>query len=147
MSQYGVVSDFILSVEIEVVQPSEHASGLVIVFGYQDESNFYFLNLTGLGGVWQCVLSQVTPGGLVKVPEQFSMGSMELNRCHLLKLERQVITGNVRFYMDDMDRPVLAFVDTTLQHGEVGMGLHHDTALKREPEIKAVRASRLSPNE
>ena len=147
MSQYGVVSDFILSMEIEAIQPSERCSGLVIVFGYQNESNFYFLNLVGQGGVWEGGLFQVTPGGVVKVPEQFSVGSMELYCCHLLKLERQVTTGNVRFYLDDMDRPVLAFVDTTLQRGEVGMGLHHDTALKREPEIKAVRASRLSPNE
>lgn len=144
MPQYGVVSDFILSLEIEAMQPNQPCDGVVVIFGYQDESNFYFLNCAGPEVPMETGLFQVNPDGVSKILEQTTVGAVRFKQCHFLKIERQVLTGVLRFYLDDMERPVLTFVDSTFQRGSIGIGLHQNTALKREPEIKAVRAFSLS---
>ena len=145
MLQFGLVSDFILSLEVESTKPNESCDGVVVVFGYQDESNFYFLNLAGTEVPMETGLFQIGPDGVRKIPEHWEVGAVEFDHCHRLKFERQGLSGEFRFYLDDMKKPVLAFVDTTFQQGAIGIGLHQNTVLKCEPEIKAVRSVPLLP--
>ena len=57
-----------------------------------------------------------------------------------LRLTRNAVTGQIRIYANDMNRPILSATDKRFRSGHIGFGSFDDTGRVRSVRIYARRA-------
>ena len=125
------VTDCRMTVKARCLRQASFAGRDVCLFlGYQDPSHFYYVHFSNrTDGVHNAILKV---DGADRTPitiEKARPARLDDQEWRELKIERDVESGAIRAYVDDMKTPVMTAKDTTFRWGLVGVGSFDDWAV------------------
>ncbi|MEM7387972.1 MAG: alkaline phosphatase D family protein, partial [Verrucomicrobiota bacterium] len=100
---------------------------MCLFFGYQDPTHFYYVHLGQKADDHANQIFIVNEAPRVKISETTTEGTPWNGDWHDVKIVRNVGTGEIAVYWDDMENPVMTATDKTFTHGQVGLGSFDDT--------------------
>jgi hypothetical protein len=107
-----------------------------LFFGYQAPDQFYYVHLASEMDDRANQIFLVNRSDRVKISETTSKGTRWDDRWHHVRITREVASGKIAVYFDDLEQPVMTATDTTLGAGQFGVGSFDDTADFRRIEIR-----------
>ncbi len=123
------VSDCILQVKVKSTVPEQPHRDVVLVFGYQNPSKFYYVHFASqTDPVAHHQIFIVNDADRKKITEKGSEGVKWTTGWHHLKVVRHVEDGLIEAYFDDMEKPIMTAHDTTIKSGRIGIGSFDDLA-------------------
>lgn len=103
---------------------------LCIFFGYQDSTHFYYVHFSAASDEAHNIIGLVNGTDRVKVnlePVGKSVFRLLDSEWHAFKITCDAGSGKIQAFLDDMENAILTAVDTTFDHGLVGVGSFDDT--------------------
>ena len=138
---------FSLSIRVRVDRaPSVLRRDAVVIFGWQDDTHFYYAHLSGLTDEWHNALVRVDGQTRVSLipPASRPPPTLTDTAWHKVDILRDVNAGTIEVYVDAYDetaRPVFRAADRTYEWGHIGIGSFDDHAsfasMKIEGEARA----------
>ena len=120
------VSDFVLDVRLQsTVKDYDHRS-LVLVFGYQDPSHFYYVHFGKKTDDHANQIFIVNDAPRVKISTKTTPGTPWDDAWHKVRITRNVESGAISVYFDDLNVPVMTAEDKTFRWGRIGIGAFDD---------------------
>ena len=122
------VSDCCFTVQARCMQKaSVGGRDLCVFLGYQDPTHFYYVHFSNRSDRVHNAILKVDG----KAREPITAGKPTAARLsdqnwHQLKVERDVATGEIRAYIDDMKTPIMTAKDKAFSWGLVGVGTFDD---------------------
>ena len=121
-----VVSDFALDVRLQSTEPDYGHRSLVLFFGYQDDSHLYYVHFGKKMDDHANQIFIVNDAPRKKISTKTTPGTDWDDEWHHARVVRDVKSGRIEVYFDDMDQPVMTAVDKTFTSGRVGIGSFDD---------------------
>ncbi len=145
-----IVGSFVLTARIQTTQTSRGHRDLCFFFNYQDPSHFYYLHLgekPDPNSSQIFIVNHAPRKNLILSKEGIPWKN---GQFHDLKIVRDVESGKIDVYFDDMEKPVKSAVDKTFTWGQVGIGSfddrgYFDDIVLRGVEIRKGKAEGLHP--
>lgn len=103
---------------------------MCVYFHYQDPTHFYYVHFSGESADVHNIIGLVNGADRVKInlePAGTSAARVKDLEWHAFKVVCDARSGEIRAYIDDMEKPALTARDRTLGHGLVGIGAFDDT--------------------
>lgn len=122
-----VVSDFAMDVTFRSTIPDYNHRDLCLFFGYQDESHFYYVHFGKKTDDHANQIFIVNEKPRTKISTKTTSGIPWDDEWHHARIERDVKSGEIKVYFDDMNTPVMTATDKTFTWGKVGIGSFDDT--------------------
>ena len=121
------VSDFVLDVDMRSTQEVYGHQDLCLFFGYQDASHFYYVHLGREADAHANSIFLVNGKPRVSIAQQRTDGTNWTKDWHHVRIKRDIQTGSIQVFFDDMKKPVMTTIDKHFNHGRVGIGSFDDT--------------------
>lgn len=121
------VSDFVLEVKVRSTASDYDHRSMCIFFGHQGESKFYYAHLGQTTDDHANQIFIVNDAERTKISTKTSEGTPWNDEWHNVKITRNVETGSIKVYFDDMENPVMEAEDKTFLKGAIGLGSFDDT--------------------
>lgn len=121
------VSDLVLDVKLQSTHPDYGHRDLCLFFGYQDDSHLYYVHLGKKEDPHANNIFIVNDAPRLKISTKTTSGTNWDDEWHHARVVRDVESGSINVYFDDMDEPVMTAVDKTFTWGRVGVGSFDDT--------------------
>lgn len=119
------------------VDPSVIRADVLVVFGYQSPTQFYYVHLSGVTDAVHNGIFIVNGADRRRIDDGRAVPQLSDREWHRVRLERDPASGRIEVYMDDATTPGLLATDTTFASGLVGFGSFDDTALVRDIAVMA----------
>jgi hypothetical protein len=120
------VSDFVLDLKLQsTVQDYDHRS-LVVVFGYQDPAHFYYVHFGKKTDDHANQIFIVNNAPRVKISTKTTPGTPWDDAWHKVRITRDVKSGQIAVFFDNLDEPVMMAKDKTFDWGRIGIGAFDD---------------------
>lgn len=120
------VTDFRLEADVLSTKPDYPHRDLTLIFGYQDPAHFYYVHFGLRTDDHANQIFIVNDAPRVKISTKTTAGTKWTDDWHHVKVERNVETGDIKIYFDDMQEPVMTAVDKTFAWGRIGIGSFDD---------------------
>lgn len=132
-------TDFELSVDVKCLRDtSVEGRDVVIIFGYQDSSKFYYAHISNMNNNVHNIVGIVNNKDRERISPILSDDSkarlVDFN-WHKIKVIRNISIGSIKVFVDDMENPIHSIIDKTLNHGKIGLGSFDDTAKFKNFEL------------
>ncbi|MBN1998736.1 T9SS type A sorting domain-containing protein [candidate division KSB1 bacterium] len=125
------VGSFELIVRVNCqTNPSNEYRDMCLFFGFQDSVHFYYAHFAGRSDNVHNIIGIVNNADREKInnePAGSSTPRMTDDEWHLLKIKRDIESGTIEGFIDDMENPILTARDKTFLCGRVGVGSFDDT--------------------
>ncbi len=121
------VSDFVLQARMEQTGRAYGHRDMCIFFGYQDPSHFYYAHLATAADDTAHTIHIVNGAPRTPIIRERTEGVDWSTRYHDVRVVRDVSSGSIKVFFDDMDKPVLEATDKTFGAGGIGFGTFDDT--------------------
>jgi len=134
-----------VTVEAEVrstAEPSVTRADVLIVFGYQSPTRFYYVHLSGVTDAVHNGIFVVDDADRRRIDEPTSTPQLVDRNWHRVRLERDPANGRIAVYADGSPQPVLETTDRTFTSGFVGFGSFDDTGIIRNIVISGTLTTR-----
>jgi hypothetical protein len=135
------VADFTLDVKVRSTARDYGHRDLCLFLGYQDPSHFYYVHLGKAADEHANSIFLVDGKPRVSIAESRTPGTNWTDGWHHVRLLRQVESGTILVYFDDMERPAMTAHDRTFAHGKVGVGSFDDTGMFDDFTLRGERFS------
>ncbi len=120
--------DFVLEADLRQTGKEYGHRDMVIFFGFQDPTHFYYVHLASAADEHAHNIFIVNNAPRTKIARETTKGiQWGGNVWHKVRLERRGSDGTVRVYFDDMNHPIMTAEDKTFPKGHVGFGSFDDT--------------------
>lgn len=118
------VGDFELSVRVRRMEKS-----LIVVFGYQNRSRFYYAHISSDDGSHSVHngLFKVHGGSRFRFGGEGSAPALPDQEWHTIRVERTLADGRIAVYVDDDAEPRFEEIDRSFLFGRVGLGSFDET--------------------
>lgn len=124
------VTDFELSARVKTEQTSRAHRDMCLFFGYQDPSHFYYVHLGQATDDNANQIFVVDDAPRIKISEKSNEGTpWKDDTWHKVKIVRNVASGLLEVYFDDMSSPQMVAHDKRFTWGQVGIGSFDDMGL------------------
>ncbi len=120
------VGDFEFNARMLSTKPDYNHRDMCAVFGYQDPAHFYYVHLGKKTDDHANQIFIVNDAARVKISTETTPGTDWDDEWHKLRIKRDVKSGSIEIYYDDMQKPVMRAVDKTFTWGRVGVGSFDD---------------------
>jgi hypothetical protein len=121
------VGDFVLKAKARSTCRDYGHRDLCLVFGYQDPAHYYYVHLGKQTDDHANQIFIVNGAPRVKISTETTSGTPWDDEWHQIKIVRDVKSGDIRVFFDDLDTPAMTASDTTFRTGQVGLGSFDDT--------------------
>jgi hypothetical protein len=121
------VSDFVLDVQLQSTIKDYGHRDLCMFFGYQDPSHLYYVHLGKKMDSHANNIFIVNDADRKSISTKTTAGTNWDDEWHHARVVRNVETGTIDIYFDDMETPVMTAVDKNFTWGQVGIGSFDDT--------------------
>ena len=121
------VSDFQLDVDLQSTARDYPHRSLCLFFGYQDPAHFYYVHLGQRADDHANQIFIVNEAPRTKISLTTTAGTPWDDDWHHVRIRRDVSTGSIEIFFDDMETPIMTANDTTFGWGAVGVGSFDDT--------------------
>ena len=125
-AQFG---DFVMDVRVKTTHRDYGHRDLCLFFGYQDESHFYYVHLGQKADPHAHSIFLVDGKPRRSIATRRTAGTPWDAHWHRVRIVRDVTSGKIEVYWDDLAKPVMEAVDTTFGRGRIGVGSFDDTGL------------------
>lgn len=132
------VSDFVFDVRLKSTEKDYGHRDLCLFFGYQDPSHFYYVHFGKEADPHAHSIFLVNGKPRVSIVEKRTQGVDWDDRWHRVRLKREVKSGSIEVYFDDMVHPIMSTHDRTFPHGRIGVGSFDDTGNFTEIRLRGV---------
>jgi acetyl esterase/lipase len=133
------VTDFVLEVRLQSTEKDYGHRDLCLFFGHQDAAHFYYVHLGKEADSHAHSIFLVNGKPRVSIAEKRTQGIDWDDQWHRVRLKREVESGQIEVYFDDMVNPVLTAHDKTFLHGRIGIGSFDDTGNFTEVRLRGTR--------
>ena len=132
-----VVGDFVLTARVQTKREEAVAHrDMCLVFGYQDPANFYYVHLGQKADPHANQIFLVKGADRVAISEVASDGTpWAFGRWHQIKVVREIETGLIEIYFDDLEKPCHVAHDLSFREGRIGIGTFDDMGLWDDVEL------------
>ena len=121
--EYG---SFELTVKMKQTGREYGHRDLCVFFGYQDPSHFYYVHLASVADEHANSIFLVNAEPRRSIAETRTDGTQWDEEYHTIKIRRDLDSGRIEVFFDDMNTPVMTATDKTLAAGQVGLGSFDD---------------------
>ncbi len=122
-----VVGSFVLDVKLQSTHPDYGHRDLCLFFGYRDDAHLYYVHLGKKMDDHANNIFIVNDAPRTKISTKTTKGTDWDDAWHHARVVREVKTGKIEVYFDDMKKPVMTARDKTFTWGRVGIGSFDDT--------------------
>lgn len=120
--------DFQLDVEILSTEKDYNHRDACLFFGYQSPSEFYYVHLGKRTDPHANQIFIVNNAARKKISLTTTEGTPWDDQWHRIRLQRDIETGDIAVYFDNMKEPVMTAKDKSFGKGRIGVGSFDDTA-------------------
>ncbi|MBI1312206.1 hypothetical protein GC176_13025 [bacterium] len=121
------VGSFVLDVRFQSTKKDYPHRDLCLFFGYQDPSHLYYVHFGKRTDDHANQIFIVNEQPRTKISTKATSGTDWDDEWHHARIRRNVTSGSIEIYFDDMKTPVMTATDKTFQWGRVGIGSFDDT--------------------
>lgn len=121
------VSDFVLDLHLRSTTKDYDHRSLCLFFGYQGPSQFYYVHYGKRADAHANSIFLVDNKPRVSIAKKRTEGTEWDDHWHRARIRREVASGRIEVFFDDMENPVMWTIDKTFLHGRVGVGSFDDT--------------------
>lgn len=121
------VSDFELQVKVQSTTDDYPHRSVCLFFGYQDPAHFYYVHLGRRTDDHANQIFIVNDAPRTKISTKTTPGTPWTEKWHDVKIRRDVASGSIEVFFDDMEKPVMTATDKNFVWGRVGLGSFDDT--------------------
>ncbi len=121
------VGSFVLDVKLQSTSEDYGHRDLCLFFGYQDPSHFYYVHFGKKTGEFANQVFIVNGKPRAKISSNTSPGTDWDDEWHHARVVREVRSGQISVYFDNMQVPVMTATDKTFLSGPIGIGSFDDT--------------------
>jgi hypothetical protein len=122
------VTDFQLDVKILSTHEDYNHRDVCLFFGYQSPTEYYYVHLGKRTDPHANQIFIVNNEARTKISLTTTEGTNWDEEWHQVRIERDVESGSIKVYFDDMENPVMTSEDKTFGWGQIGLGSFDDTA-------------------
>lgn len=141
-----VVGDFELTARVQSTAPNAGPHrDLCFFWGYQDPAHFYYVHLGGKADPHACQIFIVNDADRKMITVDQATGTPWTDGWHDVKIVRNVDTGTMAAYFDDMTKPLMTAEDKTFTWGQVGVGTFDDNGNFDDVVLRGERVNRPAP--
>jgi hypothetical protein len=120
------VGSFVMDVQLQSTIPDYNHRDLCLFFGYQDDSHLYYVHLGKRTDDHANQIFIVNDAPRTRISTKTTEGIPWDDQWHHARIQRNVKTGEIAVYFDDMQTPVMTANDKTFVKGRVGIGSFDD---------------------
>jgi hypothetical protein len=121
------VGDCVLDVKLQSTARDYPHRSLCLFFGFQDPSHMYYVHFGQKTDDHANQVFIVNDEPRKKISTKTTPGTPWDDQWHHARIVRDVVSGKIEVYFDDMETPVMTAVDKTFTWGRVGIGSFDDT--------------------
>jgi hypothetical protein len=121
------VGDFQLDVDLQSTTPDYPNRDLCLFFGYRDPEHMYYVHFGKKASDTANQVFVVDGKDRTPISTHTSAGTPWDDAWHHARVVRNVDSGSIKVYFDDMKTPAMSAVDKTFTSGQVGIGSFDDT--------------------
>ena len=121
------VGDFVLDVDLRSTIKTYGHQDLCLFFGHQDPEHYYYVHIGRKADANANSIFLVNNAPRVSIAKTRTEGTDWSRGWHRARVKREVASGKIEVFFDDMQKPVMTTVDKTFTHGRVGIGSFDDT--------------------
>ncbi|HLQ43511.1 MAG TPA: hypothetical protein VK137_02180, partial [Planctomycetaceae bacterium] len=122
-----VVSDFVLDVKLQSTVKDYDHRDMCLFFGYQDPAHLYYVHLGKKTDDHANQIFIVNNADRKKISTKTSSGTNWTDNWHHARLVRDVKSGSIKVFFDNMNESIMEATDSTFTWGQVGVGTFDDT--------------------
>jgi hypothetical protein len=120
--------DFVLEAELQSTAREYGHRDMVLVFGFQDPSHFYYVHMATKADDHANNVFIVKDTPRVKIAKETNKGNdWGTDAWRKIRLVRTIADGGIKVYFQDMSKPVMVAEDKTFGPGWIGFGTFDDT--------------------
>ena len=121
-----MVTDFVLDVQLRSTEKDYGHRSLCLFFGYQSPTRFYYVHFGKKADAHANSIFLVNEQPRVSIAKERTDGTEWDDHWHRARIRREIDSGRIEVFFDDMEKPVMWTVDHTFGHGRVGIGSFDD---------------------
>ncbi len=121
------VSDFVLDVKLQSTVKDYDHRDMCLFFGYQDPAHLYYVHLGKKTDDHANQIFIVNNADRKKISTKTSSGTNWTDDWHHARLVRDVKSGSIKVFFDNMNESIMEATDSTFTWGQVGVGTFDDT--------------------
>lgn len=121
------VSDFVLEADCQSTIKDYGHRDMCIAFGYQSPEQFYYVHLGKKTDDHCNQIFIVNKAERTKISVKTTAGTPWTDDWQHVKVVRNVATGAIEIFFNDMQTPCMTAKDTTFAWGGIGVGTFDDT--------------------
>ena len=118
---------FTMDVRVQSTIPDYDHRDLCLFFGYQDDSHLYYVHMGKATDDHANQIFIVNEKPRTKISTKTTSGTPWTDEWHDVRLTRDIDSGQIALYFDDLQVPVMTATDKTFGAGQVGFGSFDDT--------------------
>lgn len=119
------VGSFEMNFRVRSTKDTGNHRDCCVFFGYQDDQHFYYAHLGAKPDPHSGQIMIVNEAPRKAITENKRLTPWD-DQWHRVKLTRDLSTGTIKVYFDDMEQPHLEVTDRTFGKGRVGIGSFDD---------------------
>ncbi len=116
--------------------PSVTRADLLLLFGYQSPTRFYYVHLSGITDGVHNGIFVVDDEDRRRIDDGSAAPQLADREWHHVRLERDPSSGRIAVFVDGADEPALVATDHTFASGAIGFGSFDDTGAFRRIVIR-----------
>lgn len=137
-----LVGSFVLDLRLQSTARDYPHRSLCLFFGYQDPAHMYYVHFGQKTDDHANQVFIVNNEPRRKISTKTTDGTPWDHAWHHARIVRDVETGSIEVFFDDMERPVMTAVDKTFTWGQVGIGSFDDTGNFDDVLVYGVKVER-----
>ncbi len=118
---------FTMDIRVQSTIPDYDHRDLCLFFGYQDDSHLYYVHMGKAADDHANQIFIVNEKPRTKISTKTTLGTPWTNGWHDVRLTRDIDSGQIALYFDDMQVPAMTATDKKFGAGRVGFGSFDDT--------------------
>ena len=121
------VGSFVLDVKLQSTKADYGHRDLCLFFGFQDPAHLYYVHLGKQADAHANQIFIVNNEPRKKISLTSTPGTNWTDNWHRARVVRDVESGSIEVFFDDMQKPAMTANDKTFGAGQVGVGSFDDT--------------------
>ncbi len=123
-----VVGDFVLEARVRTTTEAYGHRDMCLIFGYQDPAHFYYVHFGEQADDHANQIFIVDGAARKKISATSTEGTpWNAEKWHHVKVVRDVASGSIEVFFDDLKKPVMTATNSKFLWGQVGLGSFDDT--------------------
>lgn len=123
------VGNFVLEVNLKQTGREYGHRDMCLFFGIKDPSNFYYVHMASIADPNAHNIFLVNDEPRTNIAQKTTEGIKWGQDWNTVRIERNVDSGTIKVYFNDMNEPIMETVDTHFDAGYIGFGSFDDTGM------------------